>query len=147
MLTCSSAATYGMLRRTRVLGSWRQERARNHAVKASVERVDCPEIGQANHNQCAPSTDQCSIEKRCSQYEMHIGACRVLRRSNGLSSSLSILRRAVTTVPCACTHASAPKAGHDSFGNVERLLEREWMLLRPDTIVRVSCFDTFLHPL
>ena len=89
----------------------------------------------------------CSIEGRCGQHEMHKCSCRALRHLAVLSRSSSRLRRKVKAVPCTWTHASSSQAWHNSYGNVERLLERDWMLQRPDTIVCISCSGDLLHPL
>ena len=137
-----------MLLRTRLFGSWRRGTAHIYAVKASVETVDCPEIGHADHKECIPSTGiaagQRCTDGKLDQHEMQTGVYRALRQSARLATPSSILRRGVTAVPCARTHASILQASRDSFGAAERLLERDWMLQHPDTIV--SSGD-FLHHL
>ena len=126
-------------------------KAHIYAVKASVETVDCPEIGHADHKESIPSSG-IPAGQRCSdgnfgQHEMQLGVYRALRQSATLATPSSILRRGVTAGPCARTHASFSQASHDSFGNVERLLERDWMLQRPDTIVCSSYSGDFLRHL
>ena len=131
--------------------AWRRGRAHTYAVKASVETVDCPEIGHADHKESIPSSGtpagQRGIDGKCGQHEMQLGVYRALRQSATLATPSSILRRGVTAGPCARTHASFSQASHDSFGNVERLLERDWMLQRPDTIVCSSYSGDFLRHL
>ena len=122
-----------------------------YAVKASVETVDCPEIGHADHKERISSSG-IAAGQRCTdgkfdQHEMRIGVYRALRQSAILATPPSILRRGVTAVPCARTHASLLQASHDSFGDAGRLLERDWMLQRPDTIVCSSCSGDFLQHL
>ena len=135
----------------RLLSSWRRGRAHIYTVKASVETVDCPEIGHADHKEGIPTSGTCAgrhcTDGKCGQHEMQIGVYRALRQSAILATPSSILRTGVTAVPCTRTHASFSQAPHDSFGNVERLLERDWMLQRPDTIVCSSHSGDFLRHL